>query len=42
MKEWLPRLNVRRKWTDKNRDLEVGDLALVISPDQLRGHRPSG
>ena len=42
MKEWLPLLNVRGKWTDKNRDLEVGDLTLVISPDQPRGHRPLG
>ena len=40
MKEWLPLLNDRGKCTDLGRDLEVGDLALVISPDQPRGHRP--
>ena len=32
----------RSRKMDKNRDLEVGDLALVISPDQPRGHWPLG
>ena len=42
MKEWLPLLNVRAKWTIKNRDLEVGDLVLAISPDRPRGDWPLG
>ena len=37
--EWLPSLNVRRKWTE---DLKVEDVVLVISPNTPRGHWPLG
>ena len=42
MKEWLPMLNVRSKWTTTKRDLEIGDVVLAISPEQPRGHWPLG
>ena len=38
MKEWLPMLNVRSKWTTTKRNLEIGDVVLAISPEQPRGH----
>jgi hypothetical protein len=42
MKEWLPMLNGRSKWTTTKRDLEIGDVVLAISPEQPRGHWPLG
>ena len=40
--EWVPTLNARRKWLRERRDLEVGDVALVVQPDTPRGHWPLG
>ena len=40
--EWLPALNIRRKWLTTERDLQVGDVVLVISPKTPRGHWPLG
>ena len=42
MKEWLPMLNVRSKWTTTKRELEIGDVVLAISPEQPSGHWPLG
>lgn len=42
MKEWLPMLNIRTKWFEPKRDVKVGELVLVISADQPRGHWPLG
>ena len=42
LREWLPSLNVRRKWTEVKQDLKVGDAVLVISPNTPRGHWPLG
>ena len=36
LKEWLPSLNTREKWTETQRDLKVGDVVLSISPDFSR------
>ena len=33
MKEWLPLLNARQKWTEIKPDLKIGDIVLAISPD---------
>ena len=30
MREWLPGLNTRRKWFQTHRDVQVGDVTLVI------------
>ena len=41
-REWLPPLNFRKKWLRTERDLKVGDIVLVISPNTPRGHWPLG
>jgi len=40
--EWLPSLNPRKKWTRQRKDLQVGDLVLLLSPDTPRGKWPLG
>ena len=42
MREWLPGLNARRKWIKSHRDVQIGDVMLVISPDTSRGNWPLG
>ena len=42
MREWLPMINIRSKWWQTKRDLKIGDVVLVISADQPRGHWPLG
>ena len=42
MREWLPGLNARKKWFLTQRDVQVGDVMLVISPDTRRGNWPMG
>ena len=37
LKECVPALNSRPKWTLETRDLKVGDIVLVIQPDTPRG-----
>lgn len=40
MREWLPNLNLRKKWLKTQRNLQVGDIVLLISPDAPRGQWP--
>lgn len=42
LREWLPGLNARRKWFQTHRDVQVGDVMLVISSDTSRGNWPLG
>ena len=42
LQEWLPGLNARQKWRQEQRDVKVGDVVLVISPDTPRGKWPLG
>ena len=42
IREWIPRLNSRRKWFKNEKDLQTGDIVLVMSPDSPRGHWPLG
>ena len=42
MREWLPGLNTRRKWFQTHRDVQVGDVMLLISPNTTRGNWPLG
>ena len=42
MREWLPSLSPRKKWFGENRDIEIGDVVLVISQDTQSGHWPLG
>ena len=37
MKEWLPSIGKRNKWNTNERNLEIGDIVLVIFPDAERG-----
>ena len=40
--EWLPSLSPRKKRGKEKRDLEVGDLVLILSTDTPRGKWPLG
>ena len=42
LKECVPALNSRPKWTSEIRDLKVDDVVLVIQPDSPRGRWPLG
>ena len=42
LKECVPALNSRLKWTSENRELKVNDVLLVIQCDSPRGHWPFG
>jgi hypothetical protein len=42
LREWLPGLSPRQKWSKIQRDLKTGDLVLVVSPDTPRGKWPLG
>ena len=39
-REYLPELTVRRKWLQETRNLETGDLVLVVDENELRGLWP--
>ena len=40
LKEWLPGLNPTTKWHKEKRNSKVGDIVIVISPDNPRAHWP--
>lgn len=40
--EWIPGLNVRKKWCTTHRDFKINDVVLVIQPDTPRGQWPLG
>lgn len=42
MKEYLPTLQSRQKWTSQRRNFAVGDLVLVVDEKSPRGHWPMG
>ena len=42
LREWIPSLSNRRKWLKEERDLQSGDVVLVVSPSTPRGHWPLG
>lgn len=42
MREWIPTLSTRKKWHKERRDVQVGEVVLVISPDTSRGNWPLG
>ena len=42
MTEWLPSIGKTNKWNTKERNLEIGDIVLVIFPDAERGKWPLG
>ena len=42
LKEYVPHLTERRKWTTARRNVEVGDLVLIIEPNTPRCQCPLG
>ena len=42
IREWLPGLSKRHKWTKTRKDLKPGDVVLVMNPNLPRGHWPLG
>ncbi|XP_064645117.1 uncharacterized protein LOC135498663 [Lineus longissimus] len=42
LKEWLPMLHPRAKWREEMKNLESGDLVVVVSPNTPRGQWPLG
>ena len=41
-KEYLPSLNLRKRWTQRNRKFRVGDLVIISSHDVPRSYWPMG
>ena len=42
MREYVPRLMERSKWTQQRRNLQVGDIVLILDPATPRGNWPLG
>ena len=42
LREWIPTLGSRKKWHRERRDVRVGEVVLVISPETSRGNWPMG
>ena len=42
IKEWLPSLNPRRKWQTTQRNIQTGDVVLILSQKSERGTWPLG
>ena len=42
LREWLPGLSSRKKWNQGCRDIQTGEVVLVISLDTARGNWPLG
>ena len=42
IREWLPALNIRRKWLTVESDIQVDDVVLVMSRKTPRGRWPLG
>ena len=41
-KEFLPSLNVRKKWFHPRHNLKEGDVVLIVEPNASRGEWPLG
>ncbi|XP_071086517.1 uncharacterized protein [Haliotis cracherodii] len=41
MKEWLPTLNIRKKWFTPSRDIQVDDFVIVVSPAPTANLHPT-
>ena len=42
MREYIPTLIARRRWNADTRNVTVGDVVLLVSDDEPRGHWPLG
>ena len=42
LKEWIPSLSPRQKWMKVKKNINPGDVVLVVSPDTPRGQWPLG
>ena len=42
MNEWIPSLSARKKWFKQSKNLQIGDVVLLVSPENNRAHWPLG
>jgi len=42
MKKYLSTLNTRNKWVEEKRNIDPGDVVLMVDPSNSRGHWPLG
>ena len=42
LREFLPAVNSRKKWTEEKKDIGVGDIVMCIDPNLPRGTWPLG
>jgi hypothetical protein len=42
LREFLPAMNSRKKWTEEKKDIEVGNIVMCIDPNLPRGTWPLG
>ena len=42
LREWLPNLNIRKKWFREQENFQEGDVVIVMSPDTPRRRWPLG
>ena len=42
MRKWVPSLSSRKKWYQSRKNLQVGNIVLLVSPDSPRAHWPLG
>lgn len=42
MREWVPSLSSRKKWYQSRKNLQVGDVVLLVSSENPRAHWPLG
>ena len=42
MREWVPSLSSRKKWYQSQKNLQIGDIVLLVSSENPRAHWPLG
>ena len=42
LQEWLPSIGRRNKWTQKEQNIKLDEIVLVVWPDTQRGKWPLG
>ena len=42
MNEWIPSLSARKKWFKQSKNLQIGYVVLLVSPENNRAHWPLG
>ena len=42
MREWVPSLSSKKKWYQSQKNLQIGDIVLLVSSENPRAHWPLG